>query len=375
MSAPGSIAIRTAGLEKRYGDFVAVRSLDLEVRQGEIFGLLGPNGAGKTTTILMLLGLTERTSGTVEVLGRDPGREPLQVKRHVGYLPDNVGFYGSMTGRQNLDFTARLNGIDKGVAASRIDELLDRVGLSDASDSKVETYSRGMKQRLGLADALVKDPSILVLDEPTTSIDPIGVAETLDLVRQLAHEQGVAVLLSSHLLHQVQQVCDRIAIFVSGEVVAMGTLAELATRQDTGVSIRLEVGADGDPTEVDSIIGSVPGVTAIEADEHDARLRVVTGPPDTRQAIARALIHSGHVPWHFRDRGMELSEIYQRYFTGSLVPPSHRRRAVVVPDADDVAVRVGPAERRTVTPPVRRRQIHRSDRRPPSERDTRSPDE
>jgi ABC-type multidrug transport system, ATPase component len=222
----GPVVIHTRGLEKRYGDNVAVHALDLDVHQGEVFGLLGPNGAGKTTTILMLLALTEPTAGVARVLGMDPARDPLRVKRHVGYLPDNVGFYGSLTGRQNLGYTARLNGIPTPLATERIGAALERVRLTDAADAAVETYSRGMKQRLGLADVLIKEPSVIILDEPTTSIDPVGVVETLDLVRSLARDQGVTVLVSSHLLHQVQQICDRIAIFVAGNVVAMGTVAD-----------------------------------------------------------------------------------------------------------------------------------------------------
>ena len=190
-----SAAIHTAKLTKAYEDHTVVDGLDLDIETGEIFGLLGPNGAGKTTTILMLLGLTEPTSGTMEVLGMDPRRHPLQVKSRVGYLPDAVGFYDDLTGRQNLRFTARLNHVED--AETRIDQLLGEVGLSAAADQPTGEYSRGMKQRLGLADALVKDPSILILDEPTTAIDPEGVAEILDMIRGLSAERNVTVLLSS----------------------------------------------------------------------------------------------------------------------------------------------------------------------------------
>jgi ABC-2 type transport system ATP-binding protein len=316
---PPAVAIRTRKLEKRYGDNVAVQPLDLEVRAGEVFGLLGPNGAGKTTTILMLLGLTEPSGGTAQVLGLDPARNPLRVKRHVGYLPDSVGFYGGMTGRQNLRFTARLNGLDRATTEERVGELLDRVRMTDASDDRTETYSRGMLQRLGLADALLKDPSILILDEPTTSIDPVGVSETLDLVRELAHDRGVCVLLSSHLLHQVQMICDRIAIFVDGTVVAMGTVAELAGRQRAGAQIQVEVGADGDPESVAQTLRAVPGVSEVARDLHDRRLWVVTGEPEVRGRVAQALVASGQIPWQLHDRGMDLDEIYQRYFTDSAV--------------------------------------------------------
>jgi ABC-2 type transport system ATP-binding protein len=222
--------VRTRDLTKQYGEFVAVDRLTFAVQAGEIYGLLGPNGAGKTTTILMLLGLSEPTSGEVRVLGLDPARNPLEVKRHVGYLPDSVGFYGRLTGRENLDYTARLSGIPADAAATEIDALLAKVGLAEAADNPADTYSRGMLQRLGIADALVKDPEVLILDEPTASIDPAGVAELLALIRSLAVERRLAVLLSSHLLSQVEQLCDRVGIFSRGRLVAEGTVVELSER-------------------------------------------------------------------------------------------------------------------------------------------------
>src|SRR4029079_10507714 len=193
------------------------------------FGLLGQNGAGKTPTILMLLGLSEPTDGGAAVMGLDPAWEPREVKRRVGYLPDAVGFYDGMTGRQNLRYTARLNGLDKHEAAVAIDEVLEQVGLTSRADDEVGTYSRGMRQRLGIADALVKSPDLLILDEPTTSIDPLGVVEILALLRRLVGERGLAIMLSSHLLSQVQTVCDRIGIFANGRLIGVGTTEQLAT--------------------------------------------------------------------------------------------------------------------------------------------------
>ncbi|MEO8208527.1 MAG: ABC transporter ATP-binding protein, partial [Chloroflexota bacterium] len=198
--------MRTRALTKRYGEIVAVDALDLEVRAGEIFGLLGQNGAGKTTTILMLLGLTEPSGGAARVLGMDPARRPLDVKRRVGYLPDSVGFYGDLTGRENLRYTARLNGLHKDEAEVAITHVLEQVGLVGRADTPTDTYSRGMLQRLGIADALLKSPDVLILDEPTTSIDPIGVVEILELLRNLVRDRGTTILLSSHLLGQVQSV-------------------------------------------------------------------------------------------------------------------------------------------------------------------------
>jgi ABC-2 type transport system ATP-binding protein len=305
-------AIRTRGLTKQYGDFTAVDKLDLAVSPGEVYGLLGPNGAGKTTTILMLLGLSEPTAGTARVLDFDPARNPIAVKRRVGYLPDNVGFYGGLTGRQNLRYTAQLNRLDKKTAKERIDSLLDRVGLADAGDAKVDTYSRGMRQRLGLADVLVKSPSIIILDEPTTAIDPAGVEEVLALVRQLADE-GAAILLASHLLHQVQQVCDRVGIFVTGRLVASGTTDKLASEAGSG-PIEIEISAAPPMDEVQRAASAVSGVTGVRADQRDPHLLIVTATRDVRSDLSRALVEAGHPPLLVRRRGDELDEIYRRYF-------------------------------------------------------------
>ncbi|MEP7360618.1 MAG: ABC transporter ATP-binding protein [Chloroflexota bacterium] len=305
-------AIKTRALTKKYGDFTAVNKLDLQVKQGEVFGLLGPNGAGKTTTILMLLGLSEPTSGTARVLDMDPARDPIAVKRRVGYLPDAVGFYGAMTGRQNLRYTARLNGINRKAADAHIDELLERVGLTNASNQRVDTYSRGMKQRLGLADVMVKRPSIIILDEPTTAIDPAGVEEVLALIRELAND-GAAVLLASHLLHQVQQVCDEVGIFVSGKLVASGAMDKLSSSLGTG-PIEIEVAAPPPADGVKAAALKVNGVTSVEKDPRDSRMWLVKAKRDVRADLARALVEAGHPPYHLRRVGDELDEIYRRYF-------------------------------------------------------------
>ncbi|HMK77566.1 MAG TPA: ABC transporter ATP-binding protein, partial [Thermodesulfobacteriota bacterium] len=170
----GQIIIEAEELTKKYGTQIAVNHLTLQIQQGEVFGFLGPNGAGKTTTLLMFLGLTEPTSGKVRVIGFDPTREPLRVKEKVGYLPENVGFYDDMDARQNLRFIARLNRIPDGVSDKRIDELLRVVGLFEEVKKKVGTYSKGMRQRLGIAEVLIKEPKLIFLDEPTIGLDPDG---------------------------------------------------------------------------------------------------------------------------------------------------------------------------------------------------------
>lgn len=308
-------AIRTVGLTKDYDEVTVVDGLDLDIDTGEVFGLLGPNGAGKTTTILMLLGLTEPSAGSMEVLGLDPRRHPLEVKRQVGYLPDAVGFYDDLTGRQNVKFTARLNHIDD--ADARIDDLLTQVGLAAAADQPAGEYSRGMKQRLGLADALVKDPSILILDEPTTAIDPEGVAEILDLIRALAVEEDVTVLLSSHLLNQVQAVCDRVAIFVGGQVIASGRPDQLAAEQvgHARVEFRFDEKADAAlgrlrelETVEDVIHGRVPGSWI-------ATLDIGTLPETVNRLVAEGSRLTG-----VRRVDEDLDAIYRRYFEGEEVP-------------------------------------------------------
>ncbi len=290
----GEPVIRTRSLTKRYDSLTAVDNLNLEVFPGEIFGLLGQNGAGKTTTILMLLGLTEPTGGEARVLGLDPAREPRLVKRRVGYLPDAVGFYGGMTGRQNLRYTARLNGLRGEAAESAMQEVLVQVRLDDRADDMVDTYSRGMRQRLGIADALVKSPDVLILDEPTTAIDPLGVVEILDLLRALVHERGLAILLSSHLLTQVQSVCDRIGIFASGRMVGQGTVDELASSFGDGaatVEVGLELTDDGQVDRAREVFGRLSGVESVSppAARHGA-WRLIVRPSEAEARVRQEVL-------------------------------------------------------------------------------------
>jgi ABC-2 type transport system ATP-binding protein len=223
--------IETEGLTKVYGSQTAVNQLTFQIREGEVFGFLGPNGAGKTTTLLMFLGLTEPTSGKVRVCGFDPARDPLGVKERVGYLPENVGFYEDMDARQNLRFVARLNRIPDGVSLERIEELLNVVGLLEEAEKKVGIYSKGMRQRLGIAEVLVKEPKVIFLDEPTIGLDPDGTNRMLDLIHSLSREKNITVFLSSHLLDQVQRICDRVGIMIKGELVAIGPIQELGQKK------------------------------------------------------------------------------------------------------------------------------------------------
>jgi ABC-2 type transport system ATP-binding protein len=223
--------IETEALTKRYGHQIAVNSLNLQILEGEVFGFLGPNGAGKTTTLLMFLGLTEPTSGKVSVVGFDPTRDPFHVKEKVGYLPENVGFYDDMDARQNLRYIARLNRIPDKVSDSRIDETLSLVGLLEEAKKKVGTYSKGMRQRLGIGEVLIKDPKLIFLDEPTIGLDPDGTNRMLDLIHALSRERKMTIFLSSHLLDQVQRICGRVGIMIKGNLVVAGPIEDLAKKK------------------------------------------------------------------------------------------------------------------------------------------------
>jgi len=306
--------IEASGLTKRYGEAPAVDNISFTINRGEIFGLLGPNGAGKTTTILMLLGLTEITDGTVSIMGYDPVREPLQVKRLVGYLPDSVGFYDHMTASDNLRYTAGLIGIPIADRDQRIASALDRVGLADVVHKRVGAFSRGMRQRLGLAEILMKEVSIAILDEPTSGLDPHATAELLDMIRSLKRD-GVAVLVSSHLLERVQSICDRVALFNQGRIALLGTVPELA-RQVLGGGYTVEVEADGEGLA--DKLAAVPGVRQVET-AGPGRFRLLAE-GDMRPQAAAAVVNAGGQLRHLSVEVPSLDAIYNRYFQNQGVP-------------------------------------------------------
>ena len=302
------VVIEARDLTKRYGRATVVNEISFTVGKGEIFGLLGPNGAGKTTTILMLLGLTDVTSGSVSVLGRDPAREPLQVKRLTGYLPDTVGFYDHMTAGDNLRYTAALIGIEPAEREKRIAAALDRVGLSAVARQRVGEFSHGMRQRLGLAEILMKDVKVAVLDEPTSGLDPHATAELLQTIRSLKQD-GVAVLLSSHLLERVQSVCDRVALFNLGRIALIGSVPELAS-QVLGGGYHVEVEADG--AGLADKLKAVPGVRAVEP-VGPGRFRLLAE-GDVRPQAAAAVVNAGGALRRLSFEEPSLDAIYNRYF-------------------------------------------------------------
>ena len=303
--------IKTKNLTKRYSSKTAVDHLNLSVNKGEVFGLLGPNGAGKTTTILMLLGLTEPTFGEARILGMDCTRNSIDVKAKVGYLPDNVGFYGDMTGRQNLAFTGRMNGLSESEIKERTQKLLKRVGMEKAADQKTRTYSKGMKQRLGVADVLMKDPEIIIMDEPTLGIDPEGMRQLLELISELAREDGRTILISSHQLYQIQQVCDRVGIFVNGHLIAAGRIEDLGEQIQKENHYRLELQVTPCDDRLLAEIRKQPGVERISKSEKNFIVESVT---DIRQELTAYLGENGYTILYLHQKGGDLDEIYRLYF-------------------------------------------------------------
>jgi len=316
--------IEISGLTKKYGEHTVVDDLDLSVGKGEIFGLLGPNGAGKSTTILMLLGLTEPDSGRMLVAGMDPVKDPINVKRRVGYLPEDVGFYDGLTGLENLLYTARLNRIPGAEALPLAESLLGRVGLEEEMHKKAGKYSRGMRQRLGLADVLIKRPEVIILDEPTLGIDPSGIKDFLDLIVQLSREEGLTVLFSSHMLQQVQQVCDRVGIFVKGRLLAEGDIGSL-TKQlfpDSKMTLELELIEPGEPgsgatdnayADLQKALQKVGGVVRVQRDNNRF---LVESEREAGPDISRVVLDSGFGLNHLNRKVYGLDEIYYRYFQG-----------------------------------------------------------
>ncbi|WP_409192390.1 ABC transporter ATP-binding protein [Bradyrhizobium sp. RDM4] len=300
--------ITARGLTRRYGKIEVVNAIDFDIGRGEVFGLLGPNGAGKTTTILMMLGLTEISSGEVSVLGFNPAREPLKVKRRVGYLPDAVGFYDQLTATENLAYTAKLMGLARVQRGRRIEAALARVGLAEVASRRVATFSRGMRQRLGLAEIIVKRAEIAILDEPTSGLDPQATQEFLALIGELKAE-GVTVLLSSHMLDQVQRICDRVALFQAGRIVLMGAVPELAVKV-LGAGFVVEVEAEG--LGIARRLAMIPGVTQVETLAAD-RFRM-TAERDVRPDAARAVVAVDGSLRRLSVDEPSLEAIYARYF-------------------------------------------------------------
>ncbi len=305
--------IKATDLVKTYGKLTAVDKLNLCINEGEVFGFLGPNGAGKTTTILMMLGLTEPTSGTARICGFDPAREPLKVKRLTGYLPEKVGFYEDLTAWENLDYTAALNGIPRDAASRKINELLGMVGLSEVGEQKVGTFSHGMKQRLGIADVMIKDPKVAFFDEPTSGIDPEGIEQVLNLIANMA-KQNVTIVLSSHQLHQVQKICSRVGILSKGHLVAEGSIDQLGREAIAGGKFRIELQVSEPTLKLISSIKKIKGVSNVESSGDQL---LISCDEDLRPKIARAVVDSDSLLVQMKIEEYGLDDIYMKYFRES----------------------------------------------------------
>jgi len=303
--------VETKDLTKTYGDITAVDQLNLHIDAGDIFGFLGPNGAGKTTTILMLLGLTEPTSGTAYVAGYNSTREPLNVKRITGYVPEKVGFYDDLTAAYNLTYTARLNGLSEVLTNKRIAEALDIVGLPKAAERKVGEFSRGMKQRLAIADILVKQPKIAIMDEPTSGIDPEGIVQMLDLIAKIAKERKMTVIMSSHQLYQVQRICNRVGMLMNGRLVVAGLLDELSKEAMGSSQFSIEVKLTEITQAVIEAIKRISGVLSIERSKDKLS---VSCSEDLRPQVARAIVDAGGLMVEMKIQSYALEDIYLKYF-------------------------------------------------------------
>ncbi len=294
----GDVALRTINLSKRYGERLAVNDLNLEVRRGEIFGFLGPNGAGKTTTIRMALGLIAPTAGSVEILGQDVFAERARILPRVGALIETPALYLYLSGRNNLRAIGSALG---GVPEKRIDAVLDLVGLAARQKDRVKTYSLGMKQRLGVAMALLQDPDVLILDEPANGLDPAGIVEMRDLMHQLS-AAGKTVFISSHLLTEVQQICTRVAIINQGRLVTESSVAELTQGQG-----EFRVTVENVQQALELLRGQPWGAGA----RLDGENALITRAPDNSgRSLNRFLSQAGFVPEMLERPTQDLEQVF-----------------------------------------------------------------
>jgi len=289
---------------------VAVNKVSFTLNKSEIFGMLGPNGSGKTTTILMLLGLLDATKGSVSVLGYNPLRTPLEIKKRVSYLPDSVGFYSNLSAYENVDYTTRFLNLDGKERKERINIALKKMRLYKNRNDKIKTFSHGMKQRLGLAEVLIKKPAIAILDEPTQGLDPESVSEFLDIIRSFRDDENMSVLISSHQLNQVQSVCNRVGLFSQGSLITYGTVKELSEAQfGTNRLIDLSLEEDADISE---IAQNIDGITQIKRTSPCEWIFSCT--KDIRSKLVKALVDNRLNINSVSLQMYSLEDIYRSFF-------------------------------------------------------------
>ncbi len=307
------VMIETNKLTKVYGKTTVVDDVNLKIDEGQIFGFLGPNGAGKTTTILMLLGLTTPTSGSAHISGFDSTREALKVKRIAGYIPEKVGFYNDLSARYNLLYTANLNGIFGQKADQGVDKALEDVGLKDKAEEIVAHYSKGMKQRLAIADILVKQPKVAFLDEPTTGIDPAGITQILDLISNIAKNNNMTIVMSSHQLSQIQRICSHVGIMSKGHLISEGSIAELS-KNAGGNKVIIEVQLAEITQDIVDAIKAIKGVLTVEREENSLN---ITSYVDLRRDISKAISDKNGLITAMKLQSYALEDIYMKILKGA----------------------------------------------------------
>jgi ABC-2 type transport system ATP-binding protein len=302
--------IEAKQLTKVYDHNTVVDNLNLKIEEGQVYGFLGPNGAGKTTTILMMMGMTQPTRGEVYIGGFNATREPLKVKRISGYIPEKVGFYEDLSADYNLMYTARLNGLPDKKAQTVVTQAIETVGLKDNAYTNVSTFSKGMKQRLAIADILVKSPRVAFLDEPTSGIDPAGITLMLDLISRIARENNMTIVMSSHQLHQVERICSHVGIMSKGKLVVEGSLAQLSKKaggNKTVIDLQLaEITSD-----MIEAIKNIKGVLNVERKDDSI---VVTCLDDLRRQISKVIQDKNGLVVQMKLESVALEDIYLKYF-------------------------------------------------------------
>jgi len=303
--------VNTEALTKQYGDFFAVNNLDMEVEQNEIFGFLGPNGAGKTTTVLMLMGLSIPTSGTAKVGGYDIIEESREVRSIASILPEYSSLYGNLTTFENLDYLGQLNDMPREERENRIHEVLEIVGMSDWLDAKYESFSRGMKQRVGIASTMMKNPKIVFLDEPTLGLDPVGTLEIRELILDLKNRQGLTVVMTSHILSEVQVTCDRIGIINRGKLVLKETMENLnhvmTGAEDRRVDFKLN-------KVTPDLVKDIEAIEGVKEVKQENGLFSVYGTDDTDIHISQTIVEHGSTILLMKPREYTLEEIFMKYY-------------------------------------------------------------
>jgi ABC-2 type transport system ATP-binding protein len=303
--------IQTQELTKYYKEVKALDHLNLTIFEGEIFGYLGPNGAGKTTTLLALMGLTIPTSGTATVGGYDIIKDSRKIRQMAGMLPEGAGFYEDLTAKQNLDYICQLNDIPKLERERSIKELLDAVDLGERANMKVEKFSRGMKQRLGIAEVLVKNPRITFFDEPTIGLDPQGTKEIRDLLIRLNKEKDLTIFLSSHLLYEVQQTCQRVGIIRSGKLVAADTIENLSNRIAGKDKVVLELELSKVDADLINDIKGIDGVTSVDQNERKIYVHMRE---DKTGDVSQTIIKHGAMILLMKPVERSLEDIFIEYY-------------------------------------------------------------